>query len=68
MIRINAKADNHNQTQSSSSILGLLPHQIRGFLSQFNNMLITGQAYDKCTACSQKVIYHYILLCYSFFK
>lgn len=54
MIRINAKADT-TQSQSPSSIMGLLPHQIRGFLGQFSNMLIVGQAYDKCTACSQKV-------------
>lgn len=42
-------------TPSPSSILGLLPHQIRGFLGQFNHLLIVGQAYDKCTACSEKV-------------
>ncbi|KAG1349719.1 hypothetical protein G6F62_003489 [Rhizopus arrhizus] len=47
------------QTQSPSSILGLLPHQIRGFLGQFNNMLIVGQAYDKCTACSEKIVSAY---------
>lgn len=51
MIRINAKAD----TTNNSTILGLLPHQIRGFLGQFSNMLIAGQSYDKCTACSEQI-------------
>ncbi|KAL0082062.1 E1-like protein-activating enzyme Gsa7p/Apg7p [Phycomyces blakesleeanus] len=40
-------------------LLGIVPHQIRGFLGQFSNMLIVGQAYDRCTACSTKVIEHY---------
>ncbi|KAI8647244.1 putative autophagy ubiquitin-activating enzyme ApgG [Parasitella parasitica] len=57
---INAKADtSSNQTQSLGSILGLLPHQIRGFLGQFSNMLIAGQAYEKCTACSEKILKAY---------
>ena len=37
------------------SILGLVPHQIRGYLAQFRNLLITGQKYDKCTGCSEVV-------------
>jgi len=36
--------------------LGLVPHQIRGFLSNFNNMIISGQSYDCCSACSPKII------------
>jgi ubiquitin-like modifier-activating enzyme ATG7 len=55
LISIDAQADTA-QTSTPSSILGLLPHQIRGFLGQFSNMLIVGQAYEKCTACSEKVI------------
>lgn len=55
---INAKADTSN-AQTPSSILGLLPHQIRGFLGQFSNMLIVGQAYERCTACSQKILSAY---------
>ncbi|KAF9942943.1 Autophagy protein 7 [Mortierella alpina] len=41
------------------STLGLLPHQIRGFLSRFKNLLISGQAYDRCTACSDQVLEAY---------
>lgn len=36
--------------------LGLVPHQIRGFLSNFHNMLISGQSYDCCSACSPKIV------------
>lgn len=36
--------------------LGLVPHQIRGFLASFNNMLISGQSYDCCSACSPKIV------------
>ena len=35
--------------------LGLIPHQVRGFLTHFANLLIVGSQYDKCTACSDKV-------------
>ncbi|XP_017306286.1 ubiquitin-like modifier-activating enzyme ATG7 [Ictalurus punctatus] len=39
--------------------LGLVPHQIRGFLSRFDNVLPASLAFDKCTACSQVVLDHY---------
>ncbi|KAM9325430.1 ubiquitin-like modifier-activating enzyme ATG7 [Gastrophryne carolinensis] len=39
--------------------LGLVPHQIRGFLSRFDNVLPVSLAFDKCTACSSKVIEQY---------
>ena len=40
---------------TSGSVLGLVPHQLRGFLAQFRNMPIVGAAYDKCTGCSETV-------------
>lgn len=40
---------------TSGSVLGLVPHQIRGFLAQFRNMPIIGAAYDRCTGCSETV-------------
>ncbi|KAF9426171.1 Autophagy protein 7 [Podila epigama] len=45
--------------RTSGSTLGLLPHQIRGFLSRFKNLLISGQAYDRCTACSDAILETY---------
>jgi len=39
--------------------LGIVPHQIRGYLATFRNMLINGKAYDCCSACSPKVVNEY---------
>ncbi|XP_075431054.1 ubiquitin-like modifier-activating enzyme ATG7 isoform X2 [Ascaphus truei] len=39
--------------------LGLVPHQIRGFLSRFDNVLPVSLAFDKCTACSANVLDQY---------
>jgi ubiquitin-like modifier-activating enzyme ATG7 len=39
--------------------LGLVPHQIRGFLSTFQNMSIAGRSYNSCSACSDKIITAY---------
>ena len=35
--------------------LGIVPHQIRGFLSNFQNMVISGKSYNCCSACSDRV-------------
>lgn len=40
----------------TASDLGLLPHQVRGFLSHYQNMLLVGHYYDRCTACSARVV------------
>ncbi|GAA5825665.1 hypothetical protein JCM11251_000328 [Rhodosporidiobolus azoricus] len=42
--------------EASNSPLGIVPHQIRGFLAQFENLKITGQAYEKCTGCSKAIL------------
>ncbi|CZT12377.1 related to APG7 (component of the autophagic system) [Rhynchosporium agropyri] len=39
--------------------LGLIPHQIRGFAATFQNLLISGQSYDCCSACSPKIVDEY---------
>ncbi|ENH67699.1 Ubiquitin-like modifier-activating enzyme atg-7 [Fusarium oxysporum f. sp. cubense race 1] len=36
--------------------LGLVPHQIRGYVSTFQNIVIRGQSYDCCSACSPKIL------------
>ena len=36
--------------------LGIVPHQIRGFLSNFQNMVIHGRSYDCCSACSPRIL------------
>jgi ubiquitin-like modifier-activating enzyme ATG7 len=40
--------------------LGIVPHQIRGYLSFFNNLIITGHRYDKCVACSDSIVDTYL--------
>ncbi|KAJ5782195.1 Molybdenum cofactor biosynthesis MoeB [Penicillium paradoxum] len=39
--------------------LGVVPHQIRGFLSTFENLSVTGKSYPSCSACSEKVVSAY---------
>ncbi|KAI9882805.1 MAG: hypothetical protein M1823_005453 [Watsoniomyces obsoletus] len=39
--------------------LGLIPHQIRGYLSNFRNILIRGKNYDCCSACSDRILNAY---------
>ncbi|KAG9159473.1 hypothetical protein Leryth_011021 [Lithospermum erythrorhizon] len=39
--------------------LGILPHQIRGLLSQFSQMTLVGHASSSCTACCSTVVAEY---------
>eukprot|EP00455_Lapot_gusevi_P008125 TRINITY_DN13501_c0_g1_i3.p1 TRINITY_DN13501_c0_g1~~TRINITY_DN13501_c0_g1_i3.p1 ORF type:complete len:106 (-),score=26.92 TRINITY_DN13501_c0_g1_i3:27-344(-) len=39
--------------------LGVLPHQVRGSVFSFQNVMLKGYAFDKCTACSQTVLEAY---------
>ena len=56
-LRARAPADEAIDISSpTQSELGLLPHQVRGFLSHFQNMLLVGHYYDRCTACSARVV------------
>ncbi|PIN19569.1 Ubiquitin activating E1 enzyme-like protein [Handroanthus impetiginosus] len=58
--RILAKAEfsNSNDTGGEQP-LGILPHQIRGSLSQFSQMTLVGHASTSCTACSSTVVSEY---------
>lgn len=40
----------------TETFLGAIPHQIRGFLSHFQNIGIAGKPFKSCTACSDKVM------------
>jgi ubiquitin-like modifier-activating enzyme ATG7 len=46
-------------TERDDHPLGIVPHQIRGFLSTFENLSVTGQSYQSCSACSERVISAY---------
>eukprot|EP00111_Clytia_hemisphaerica_P010491 TCONS_00030654-protein len=50
--------ENHLQAEFETPI-GIIPHQIRCFLSRFNTVLPATCAFDKCTACSKPVIEGY---------
>ncbi|ORX93410.1 ubiquitin-like modifier-activating enzyme atg7 [Basidiobolus meristosporus CBS 931.73] len=64
-----APADNSRSiSESTTTPLGLVPHQIRGFLSHFSQMLVVGRAYDKCTACSKIVLDAYADRGFEFLK
>lgn len=39
--------------------LGIVPHQIRGFLNRFQNLVIRGQSYPCCSACSPPILSAY---------
>lgn len=57
---INSKADaSTSPFDRTPTPLGLIPHQIRGFLTHFNNLLVVGQKFAQCTACSKIVIDEY---------
>lgn len=48
-----------NELTQTESILGLIPHQIRGFLSRAEQISPSYRAFDCCTACSFTVIDKY---------
>ncbi|TIB02104.1 hypothetical protein E3P96_02235 [Wallemia ichthyophaga] len=44
-----------DHVHTDESLLGVTPHQIRGQLGRFDNVQITGMAFDRCTACSDVI-------------
>ncbi|KAI9320180.1 E1-like protein-activating enzyme Gsa7p/Apg7p [Dichotomocladium elegans] len=59
LVSILQHKDGLEAESDKDGMLGKMPHQIRGFLAQFHTMLIVGQAYEGCTACSEKVMKAY---------
>jgi ubiquitin-like modifier-activating enzyme ATG7 len=55
----NTSSTEEHLNDQTASPLGTVPHQIRGFLSMFHHMLPACSAFDRCTACSSKVIEMY---------
>lgn len=43
-------------TASAESVLGVVPHQIRGFLSRFEQLTPSYGAFEHCIACSSAVL------------
>lgn len=49
--------DDHDEDEECN--LGIIPHQIRGFLSRFTEVLPSTSAFTSCTACSDIVVNKY---------
>jgi len=59
-LRINAPADKAGSDDSSvEQPLGILPHQIRGDIAHFSQMLIKGYASKRCIACAEMIVAEY---------
>lgn len=41
---------------SGSSVLGTVPHQVRGFLTHFQNVILAGERFSCCPACSDSAV------------
>jgi len=54
-----APAPTSQSADRGEHALGIVPHQIRGFLSSFSNLVIRGSNYDCCSACSEKIVSAY---------
>lgn len=57
-----SKQDEQKQQQQQQPFihpLGALPHQLRGFLSTFSTLNITGAPFPACSACSKPVLEAY---------
>ncbi|EAU81046.2 autophagy protein 7 [Coprinopsis cinerea okayama7 len=45
--------------EQGGSVLGMVPHQIRGFLAQFRNLQLVGSGYERCVGCSEAILQAY---------
>jgi len=53
------RADAAYERDPENHALGIVPHQIRGFLANFQNMVVRGASYPNCSACSTAILYAY---------
>ncbi|EKM57005.1 uncharacterized protein PHACADRAFT_254465 [Phanerochaete carnosa HHB-10118-sp] len=44
---------------ASGSVLGLVPHQLRGYLAEFRTIPLRGAAFSRCTGCGDAVLEAY---------
>ena len=49
-------ADSTFDRDPEDHALGIVPHQVRGFLANFQNLVIHGQSYPSCSACSAPIL------------
>ncbi len=46
-------------TNSSNVLSDTIPHQLRGFLTNYQTMVLETPRYDRCTACSDTILNEY---------
>ncbi|KAL5594463.1 uncharacterized protein BROUX77_007810 [Berkeleyomyces rouxiae] len=46
----------HAERDPPNHPLGTVPHQVRGFISSFQNVVLRGEAYPNCSACSPVIV------------
>ena len=63
-----AAAPGHGESDIGEHPLGTVPHQIRGFLSRFQNLVVSGKSYNCCCACSGVVLEAYAKQGWDFVK
>lgn len=52
-------SDSSKLNPGDEQALGIIPHQIRGFLGKFQNLIIKGHSYPCCSACSKPILSAY---------
>jgi hypothetical protein len=63
LYRLLAPADKEASVlENTEHPLGILPHQVRGFVAHFAQLVVMGHAFNKCTACSS-IVRTQIFLC-----
>lgn len=75
MDRVHAPAERPDTAETSTSTktspLGCVPHQLRGQMYQWKTQIVEGEAFDRCTGCSDYVSFFFFLFfffLYSFFS
>lgn len=56
---VSSSGSNHFERDPPEHPLGIIPHQIRGFLSTFDNLKISGKSFTHCSACSKPILSAY---------
>lgn len=68
LISVLQHPDHQKIDANSKSILGDVPHQIRGFLHNFTQHKLSAPKYKYCSACSQSVVDEYLANGWEFVK